>query len=446
MNFTLRFICISLVVIFCEEAYSQQITTIAGGGSSGLGDGGFATSATIFDPHGGVFDKMGNLFFVEAQAQRIRKIGYDSIITTYVGNGTGSYNGDGIAATAAKIYPNSIAIDKLGNLFITDAGNHRIRKVDVGTGLISTIAGTGIAGYNGDNIAATAANINGPWGIVVDKDNNIYFSDVMNYRIRKITADGIIHTIAGNGTIGFSGDGGLAINAKISGVFGICMNSKNELLFADYNGNNRIRKIDISGNISTIAGNGTAIFNGENVIASAAQINPLDIRIDKNENLYFVDFANSRIRKLSKTGIISTVTGTGINGYNGDNIAASTAQIKNPGGLAIDTCGNIYFGDIGNSRIRKITFNPDCLPVEVKNIPMNETGISFYPNPATENVNISAGVSIAHISICNALGQVVLEQQPTGGKKTVAVAVHHLPAGIYMVQVNGLYAGKLLKE
>lgn len=350
-----------MVLFVTFNMKGQMINTVAGGGSSG--DGSPATMASINNPHGGVFDKQGNLYFVQSSSHIIRKVNTSGIISTFAGSGVIGYGGDGGQASVARLkYPNSIAIDTAGNIFITDAGNYRIRKVDVSTGIITTVVGTGVLGFDGDGGLATAAKIHATWGIVFDKYNNMYFSDVLNHRIRKVATTGIISTIAGIGISGFSGDGGPATNAQLSDVMGLCFDTSGNLFLADYNDNNRIRKIDISGIITTVAGNGVGAYNGDGLTAISTQIDPLDIRIDKANNAYFIDHANSRIRKINSSGIVTTVAGTGISGYNGDGIEADTAKISNPGGLAIDACDNIYFGDIGNVRFRKIAFNPFTTP------------------------------------------------------------------------------------
>lgn len=443
----MKYIIFILLFCFSNLCISQVIITVAGGGTTGLGDGGPATAAQVNDPHGGIFDKTGNLYFIEAQGHRVRKIAIDGNISTVAGNGFGGYNGDNIPATSAKLdLPNSIAIDTSGNLLITDAGNFRIRKVDMNSGVITTIAGTGIQGYNGDGIPATAAQISSVWGIVVDSENNIYFSDGLNYRIRKITSSGIVSTVCGTGTMGFTGDGGLAASATVSVVFGLAFDGNGNLYFADYNENNRIRKISTDGKVITVAGTGLGGYNGENLSALTAQIDPMDIRIDNSGRIYFIDFQNSLIRRINTDGRLTTVAGTGVNGFNGDGILGTAAKIHYPGGLAIDSCGNVYFGDVGNARIRKIAFNPDCVPMAVKDDVTDKTnGVTLLPNPTAGVVTLTTIAPVHTLAIYNLLGQVVL-QQAGCGKPQQQVDLSTLPPGVYIVQVNDVWTARLVKE
>ena len=217
--------------------------------------------------------------------------------------------------------------------------------------IITTVAGTGSSGFYGEGIPATDANIMGVRGMAIDKMGNLYIVDRGNNRIRKISTDGIITTIAGNGMPSFSGDGGIATNATTSPT-GITVDDDGNIYIS---GDNRVRKITTSGIISTIAGTGEYGYNGDNIPATAAKIwGPDGLVIDKNGNLYIADAGNSRIRKVSSSGIITTVAGTGVEGYNGDNILALAAQLGKPSALAIDNFNRLYIGDQGNFRIRRI--------------------------------------------------------------------------------------------
>ena len=280
------------------------------------------------------------------------------IITTVVGNGTGGYAGDGGAASSAQIFHAYRQIfDNAGNMYIADSSNHRIRKVAVGTGIITTIAGTGTAGYSGDGGLATGAQLYNPQGVALDSAGNLYIADYSNSRVRKVTtATGIITTVAGNGTYGYAGDGGAATSAELLSPDDVAFDSPGNLYIADYNGN-RVRKVAVgTGIITTIAGNGTAGYSGDGAAAASAVLNsPVALAIDTADNLYIADQANFRVRKVTATtGIITTVAGNGTAGSAGDGGSATSAQLRDPGGIAVDTAGNLYIGDEHNNKVRKV--------------------------------------------------------------------------------------------
>jgi trimeric autotransporter adhesin len=279
------------------------------------------------------------------------------IITTIAGNGTAGFGGDGAPAISAELnLPSAVAVDSSGNLYIADYFNNRIRKVSP-SGSISTVAGTGAAGYSGDNGPATAAELNLPIGVAVDVSGNVYFSDLANNSIRKINSVGIIVTFAGNtsGLAGYSGDGGPASAAKLSFPEGICLDNSGNLYIAE-SGNSVIRKINTSGMIYTVAGAGIAYFGSDGGMATASYLdNPGSVTIDNSGNIYIADNNSNRVRKVNSAGIISTIAGTGTAGFSGDDGSATLAQLNHPGGLAADKAGNIYFSDVLNGRVRKIS-------------------------------------------------------------------------------------------
>lgn len=273
------------------------ITTVAGNGSSVFsGDGGMATDAGL-TPFNVTLDDDGNLYV--SGNNRVRKITTSGVITTIAGTGEHSYNGDNIPATAAKIWgPDGLVFDKNGNLYIADAGNSRVRKVSI-SGIITTVAGNGIDGYNGDNILAVDAQVGSPSALAIDISNNLYFGDQGNYRIRKIDRHGYISTIGGTGLIGYDGDNGLATEAKLRRIGGIAVDKNGNLLFSDpfYH---CVRRIDQSGIISTIAGTGIVGFSGDGGNAILARINsPHGLAIDEIGGLYIADFGNKRIRYVN---------------------------------------------------------------------------------------------------------------------------------------------------
>ncbi len=424
---------------------AQIITSIAGGGTGG--DGTPAVSAAIYDPVNMAFDKHGNLYFATNLGHKIRKIDTAGIISTIAGTGNGGFTGDNGPATAAELkQPFDVAFDTAGNLYIADQANHRIRKVTMATGIITTVAGNGIAAFGGDNGPATAASLNSPFSICFDAENNLYIADGQNCRIRKVNAAGTITTIAGTGVFGNDGDNGPAINAKI-GPACIRFDKAGNLYIAEAN-LLRVRKIDTAGIITTIAGDSASYaYNGDGIPATQAGMYPSFIALDPLDALYISDQgSNYRIRKIGSDGIIHTVAGNGVLAYNGDNGPATAASIYNPSGLVFDSCGNLYLGQINNPRIRKVTFNPNCWPENVTEA-NSESEISIYPNPVKEQLTIT-GSSIKDIVIVNAIGQVLMEQSNYSNKAVIDVSA--LSTGIYFVKIkdkNGAaIVRKFLKE
>ncbi len=349
-----------LPVILCIgfSAKAQIITTFAGTGAGYGGDGGAATSAALQSPKATIFDNAHNLYIADAANNRIRKINTSGVITTVAGTGTGSYGGDGGSATAAQLNsPTSIAFDSSGIMFIADFQNNRIRKVST-SGSITTVAGTGSASYGGDGGPASAAQLNGPHGVAVDNSGNIYIAELYGHRIRKINSSGIISTIAGTGYPGYTGDAGTATAAQLYSPWSVMV--RTGVVYIGDRDNNRIRVINSSGIISTIAGTGATGYSGDGGAASAASIyTPCGITSDVYGNIFIADVNNNRIRKINTSGIISTVAGIGTAGLAGDGGAATAARINQPYGVAVDLSGNIYIADLSNNRIRKVT---SCYP------------------------------------------------------------------------------------
>ncbi len=380
------------------------ITTVAGNGMQGFsGDGGPAASASINIDYGGLaVDAAGNIYIADDLNHRVRKVS-NGIITTVAGNGTLGYYGDGDPATSAALNgPSHVALDAAGNLFIADTGNNVIRKVS--NGVITTIAGNGIAGCCGDGGPALIASFSRPTGLAFDASGNLYVADTLNYRIREIS-NGTITTVAGNGTIGFAGDGGAAAAAELYAPYGVAVDSAGSLYIADTS-NRRVRKVsngiintlagneqyqfsgdagpaasaslstppglalDASGNvyisdgdrirkvsngiIATVAGNGSFGFSGDGGPATSAAINSLGVAIDAQGNLYTGDGGTAHVRKVSN-GIITSVAGNGKVGFSGDDGPATSASLAGPYGVALDSAGNLYLADGGNNRIREVS-------------------------------------------------------------------------------------------
>lgn len=531
------------LLLLPHVATSQIITTIAGTGVAAFsGDGGPATAAEIQYPGGVLVDGSGNVYFSDRTNQRIRKIATTVIITTIAGNGYfsggfGGFTGDGGPATAAELnYPSTFGFDPAGNMIIGDEQNNRLRKVNT-SGIISTVAGTGTGTFNLASGPATTVNIFGP-KIAMDNAGNIYVADKLQ-RIRKIDPAGMLTTICGHGTAGFSGDGGPATAAVFDLPLAVATDPMGNIYFCDL-GNIRVRKINTSGIISTVAGNGTAGFSGDGMPATACQLNhPSELTVDFLGNLYISDGYNTRIRKVNTAGIITTIAGIGIGGFSGDGGPATAADIAGPQGLAVDSFGNLYFADYGNHRIRKISSGnhipafagghaqslkvcknaparvidtlltildadisqtekwtlvsgpfhgsatvpytttstgssimptglsytpatgysgPDtftvriednisigfttiyvnvaaCLPVEI-NVPAAANGaIQMYPNPANDELTIKSESAITQVVITDIIGQTLYNQQHNS--QQVTVNVNDLPKGIYLINING---------
>ena len=334
------------------------ITTVAGNGSNYIfsGDGGAATNAALNLPNGIAIDVIGNLFIADQNNNRIRKVSTNGIITTVAGNGTQSFSGDsGSATNAALNYPASVAVDASGNMFIADQNNNRIRKVST-NGIITTVAGcAGTGGYSGDGGVATNEALYGPSGVSVDTNGNLFIADVGNNRIRKVSTNGIITTVAGNGTSRYTGDGGAATNAALNYPSGISVDASGNLFIADKY-NQRIRKVNANGIITTIAGNGSYSFSGDGGAATNATLfDPENVAVDATGNLFIADCINQRIRKVDTNGIITTIAGNGNPSFSGDGGIATNAAMWGPSAVATDASGNQFIVDSDNNRIRKVT-------------------------------------------------------------------------------------------
>jgi sugar lactone lactonase YvrE len=279
-------------------------------------------------------------------------------IRTLAGTGIAGYNGDNINATKARLnYPVDLAVDRSGDIYIADDANNRIRKLTVSTGILTTVAGTGLTTYNGDDIDATTAAINTPEGVSVDGVGNIYIADSVNHRLRKVTVStGKITTVAGTGIPGSGKDGILATTSNLYRPAGLAVDVEDNIYIAD-SSNHRIRKVSASTRlITTVAGTGISSYNGDNIDATTAQLSyPFAVAVDKVGDIYIADTYNNRIRKVTiSTGKITTIAGTGVSGFNADGIDATTATLNNPKGVAVDRAGNVFIADSGHYRIRKV--------------------------------------------------------------------------------------------
>ncbi|GAA3185918.1 MULTISPECIES: RICIN domain-containing protein [Streptomyces] len=278
-------------------------------------------------------------------------------ISTVAGTGAAGFKGNNEPAVSAQLNrPYGIAVDSTGTLYFSDYNNHRIRKITT-DGKVSTVAGTGAAGYSGDNGSALSARLNYPRGIAVDGEGTVYIADGANHRVRKVTADGTISTVAGSGTAGFSGDGGSATAARLRWPLGVAADGAGAVYIADCD-NSRVRKVTADGTISTFAGTGTKGSAGDGGPAASAQLNrPYAVALDGEGAVYIADCDNHRVRKVAADGTITTVAGTGTAGFKGDDGLATAAQLNHPREVAVDSEGAVYIGDVDNQRVRKVAAN-----------------------------------------------------------------------------------------
>ena len=390
------------------------------------GDGGTALSAALSNPQGVAVDGSGNLYFVDSNNLAIREVAAATgIITTVAGGGAFGYSGDGGPATSARLeYPAGVAVDGAGNVYFVDSGPNVVRKVTAATGTITTVAGNGSAGYSGDGGPATSAQLSWPVGLAVDAAGNMYIADSGNYVVRKVmAATGTITTVAGNGGSGYSGDGGPATGAQINTVE-LALDGSGNLYLVDLP-NCRVRKVAAeTGIIATVAGNGTCGSSGDGSPATGAQLNnPTVVAVDGSGNLFIGESGNypdnpaGKIREVvAATGIITTIAGNGTQGYSGDGGPATGAQFSFPGGLAVDAAGNVYVTDGGNDAIRMLV--PEA----------SHALLSIASNRSASFARGQTG-ALYSVAVSSAAGS-----GPTSGAVTVTET---LPAGLTLESMSG---------
>jgi trimeric autotransporter adhesin len=352
---------------------------VAGDGTYGfVTDNVPATTTSLFHPISVAVDTLGNIYIADYSNDRIRKVTRSTgVISTVAGNGIYDFGGDEGQATSASLRrPKGVTVDASGNIYITDSDNNRIRLVTRSTGVITTVAGIGSVGFSGDNGLAKSAELHNPAGVTVDASGNFYIADESNHRIRLVTkSTGVITTVAGNGTRGYSGDGIQATSASLYDPSGVALDASGNIYIAD-SYNNRIRLVTKStGLISTVAGTGGGSYSGDLGPATSANIyTPVAVALDASGNIYMADCYNSRIRMVTKsTGIITTLAGNGRIGYSGDNGQATSAALYRPQGVAVDASGRVYIAD-QSDRIRMVEANelpttaPSAAPTKAPSI------------------------------------------------------------------------------
>lgn len=430
---------------------NDTIATVAGTGTSSFaGDGGPAMGAQFNKPSGMAIDKNGSLHIADAANHRIRKITQAGTVSTVAGSGVQGMAGDGGSAVAAALnQPSSIVFDTTGNLFIADAGNNRIRKVDT-NGIITTVAGTGAAGYAGDGGPALSAKLNFPAGIAVDKAGNMFIADTYNNRVRYIDSSGDIYNLAGSGVFGFSGEGTSAIYAKMKHPLGVTVDTAGNIYITD-TGNNCVRKVESNGLIYTVAGTGGSFgFMGDGGAATDALFDqPASTMLDQAGNMYIADAGNNRIRKVNTSGTVNTIAGSSLAGmFGGDGGPAVQAKLNQPYATALESGGNLYISDHDNQRIRVVCV-VGCIQ-GVENISAYAFNVLAYPNPnnGSFHLDLDQQLSKASLLIYDTFGQTVHQQAISGGSNQVSTG--NLAPGIYYYNVlrNGrkLGTGKLVIE
>ncbi|MFI5140720.1 MAG: T9SS type A sorting domain-containing protein [Bacteroidia bacterium] len=392
---------LTLLVLVSSIAIKAQIITLfAGDTSMGYaGDGGAATLAKLNNPTQASFDAAGNLYIADQNNRCVRMVNTAGIITTIAGTGVQGYTGDGGQATAALLGgPTGVTPDGLGNLYVADYNNNVIRKIDA-AGIITTVAGNGSTTYSGDGGPATAASLNAATAVAFDATGNMYIADNRNYAVRMVNTAGIITTVAGNGIAGYSGDGMAATSAQLTYPLGVLVDAQDNLYIGDTY-NNVIRKVNTAGIISTIAGNGTGAFGGDGGMATNAKLNtPAGMCFDAAGNFYIADQGNHVIRKINTAGIISSIAGDTSAGFAGDGGIATHAKLNAPGTVVINNANSMYIADVGNNCIRRVCLNTDSVFGYIKT--PAHTPVSVGVVYAFKRQTTHAGLSdtLGHVSI-----------------------------------------------
>ena len=450
ISYTLTNTCGSTIAVYTisvpgSTTAAQNIYNFAGSGTGASGyraADNYAGACLISGPTGVAKDMNGNIYFSELSNNIVRKVNKKTgALSLVAGNTTSGFSGDGGAASAAKLNtPAGVAVDKSGNVYIADQGNARIRKVSTAN-VITTIAGTGTIGFTADGGAATSANIASPLSVAVDTSGNVYFAEQNNHRIRKISATGILTTVAGNGSASFSGDGGAATAAGLSYPSGVWVDAAKNVYIADA-GNNRIRKVNTSGVISTIAGSSTTSgYSGDGAAATLAKLyNPSGVTTDSLGNVYIADRNNNVVRKVTTAGIISTISGTGTAGYSGDGAAATAARMYFPQALLCDST-NLYIADYGNSAVRVIG---NCTYHYSKPTPVNATlNLALCRSSSAKRLDTLLAITDSNASATDIW---YIKRAPAHGTLTGFSYSHAttggslIPSGLYYTPTTG-YSG-----
>ncbi|MCJ8166670.1 Ig-like domain-containing protein [Pontibacter sp. E15-1] len=393
---------------------ARIISAYAGTGAFGsTGDGGVAKDATLKAPTGLAFDIDGNLYIAESSGNRIRRVSTDGIITTYAGTGASSSTGDGEAAKNATLKaPTGLAFDKDGNLYIAERGGNRVRRVST-DGIITTVAGTGAFSSTGDGEDAKDATLKDPYGLAFDIDGNLYIAESSGNRVRRVSTGGIITTYAGTGASSSTGDGAAAKNATLRDPTGLAFDKDGNLYIAE-RGDNRVRRVSTDGIITTVAGTGAFSSTGDGEAAKDATLKaPTGLSFDKDGNLYIAENMSYRVRRVATDGTITAYAGTGTFGSTGDGGDAKNATMMRPFGLAIDKSGNLYIGEETGHRVRKVSWGT---------LPSNNNNLSALTlSSGTLSPTFAAGTTSYTASVPNSTTSVTVTPTVADAKATVKV-------------------------
>jgi hypothetical protein len=438
-------ILFAMCIVAAGSAKAQIITTFAGTTGGYSGDGGPATMAQIRIVRGIIKDTAGSFFLSDGNSHVVRKVNKLGLISTIAGTGVAGNSGDGGPATLAQLTsPGGITVDKMGNVYVTTHFN-TVKKVDA-SGVISNFAGNGTTVLSGDGGPASAAGLGyGISSMCMDDTGNLYMAG--SYCIRKVNPAGIITRVVGTGVLGYSGDGGMADTAKISYVDQVMIDGYGNIYITDVM-KHVIRKINTSGIISRVAGNGTNGYSGDFGMATAAQLDvPSGVYADSCGLIYIADYGNHRIRVVDEGGKIYTIAGTGVAGLSGDGGAATAAQLNKPYNLLLDKNNDLYIGDAYNCRIRKIAL-PRCdsmvFPVMVEDVAATDAAVEVLPTEGNGAIVVRVnGTGRAHVAIVTMQGTVLREYEVKRGETTPLAP--QLPPGMYAVVVQ-TEAGRVTKK
>jgi sugar lactone lactonase YvrE len=349
-------------------------------------------SPLLLLPSAIAYDAAGDLFFVDTNRNQAFEVSLAGVLTTIAGTGTQGFSGDSGSATNAELNaPQGIAVDPSGTIYIADTGNHRIRSITGGQ--IATIAGTGTPSFSGDGLAATTATLSTPTALAIDPQGNLLLCDTANHRIRRISA-GIITTIAGTGVQGFSGDGLAATAAELDSPAGLATSPDGRIFLADSH-NHRLRLVTTTGIIQTIAGIGTPGYSGDGLAATAAQLSlPRGITLDAAGNILFADSNNQRIRSINAQGIIQTIAGSGVQGIAPDDSAAASVSINTPRSVAVSSFNSPVFAESPNHLVREVAANGELYTIAVPSSPRSTT-VSLTAPTSVVYGQVSATITVS---------------------------------------------------